>query len=252
MKYKLLQLNIDMGNHIEELVPHLIKNNYDILHFQELGGKKRTTNGMDTFNYISEKLPDYKGYLVKLFKVINKSDNYMGSATFIKNNIQVKKFEEVWMTDFWEITADNDNPINRPYAVLSVEIGEANNPILLLNGHFTWGSKPVDTDITIQRAKKVYDYIKKSDKPFILSGDFNVGSQTTTVMQFEEFGSNLIKVNNITNTLNPRLHRAKHLFPTGVACDQMIISGSIETLDFSLIEEDISDHFGLKLEFNLE
>jgi endonuclease/exonuclease/phosphatase family metal-dependent hydrolase len=251
MTYKLLQLNIDMGNQLDKLITHIKNNDYDILHLQELGGKERTQNKIDTFSYLQKELTNYEGHLLKMFRVIDKPNNYMGPATFVRKGIEIIGYEEVWMTDFWEITEDNDNPVDRPYAVLVTKIKTINEELLLVNGQFTWGPRPFDTDITIERSKKVYDYLKSAKRNFILTGDFNVDSRTITVMQFEDLGKNLTRDHKITNTLNPRLHRAKHLFPQGIPCDQVIVSSDIIVKNFLLVEEDLSDHFGLALQFTL-
>ncbi|MDQ6985641.1 MAG: hypothetical protein Q9M91_04330 [Candidatus Dojkabacteria bacterium] len=70
-------------------------------------------------------------------------------------------------------------------------------------------------------------------------------------MQFEELGLNLTRNYSFTNTLNPDLHRAKHLFPEGIPCDQVIVDKRIEVIDFKIITQNISDHYGLSLTFKI-
>lgn len=154
------------------------------------------------------------------------------------------------MTEFWEIEEDNNNPKDRPYAAIGVEIGiDGKSPLLLISTQLTWVPRPFDTDTTIDRSRKLYDFIKESGKEFVLTGDFNVDSRTITCMQFEEFGRNLTRENKVTNTLNPRLHRAQHLFPQGIPSDQIFVSEGVIVKKFEVIEKDLSDHFGLVLEF---
>lgn len=250
--YKLFQLNTDMGRELEELKEYILKEDFDILNLQELGGTERTQNGIDTFKWLTENLPEYKGQMVKMFRVKNKPENYMGPGIFTKKNINVIKTHEIWMTEFWEIEEGNKTPTDRPYAALGVEIDiEGKNPLLLVSTQLTWVPRPFDTDTTIERSRKLYDFIKASGKEFVLTGDFNVDSRTITSMQFEELGRNLTRENKVTNTLNPRLHRAQHLFPQGIPSDQIIVSEGVIVKKFEVIEKDLSDHFGLVLKFEI-
>ncbi len=59
---------------------------------------------------------------------------------------------------------------------------------------------------------------------------------------------NLTTENRITNTLNPRTHQIKHLLSAGleIAVDYIFISKEIQVKEFAVIEEDLSDHLGLK------
>lgn len=85
--YKLFQLNTDMGRELEELKTYILKEDFDILNLQELGGKDRTQNGIDTFKWLTENLPEYTGQMVKMFRVKNKSENFMGPGIFTKKTL---------------------------------------------------------------------------------------------------------------------------------------------------------------------
>lgn len=89
------------------------------------------------------------------------------------------------------------------------------------------------------------EYMKNVPRPFILSGDFNLTSDSQTIQQLNNLATNLTLDNHVTNTLNAHTHKAKHLFPPGLAVDYIYTSKDVVVEKFAVVEEDLSDHLGL-------
>lgn len=262
---KLLQLNIECGKRLEEIAELIISSDYDIICMQEMSGGGRFQMvhresrevdldkypSKDTFVELQRRLPGWKGELVKSFSG-KTGEDYLGNAIFYKPSLSLKSRNVVWMGEPTTLEVTDLDTNKFPYTALALEFTTPDQQTLhVMTGHFLVWGRPYDSDVTIKNAKKVYDYVATLKDPFILTGDFNVDARSITCVQFENISRNLVRMLDIRNTLNPRLHRVKALFPEGIACDQIFVSPQIATAGFRLRQEDISDHFGLELEFEI-
>jgi endonuclease/exonuclease/phosphatase family metal-dependent hydrolase len=122
----------------------------------------------------------------------------------------------------------------------------------VVTSHLVRGRASEDKPYKANQAKILLNFLKTLKNPFILTGDFNLNPQTQIVDSFSQLAKNLILQKGITNTLNPRTHRLKELFPKGMAVDYIFVSEGIGVLDFHLVDHpDISDHLGLSLTFQV-
>lgn len=257
MHYRLLQINIERGKQMPKILNYLQDNNFDFIHLQEVQGGELTYSSPsnDNFTDLKNSLSNYNGEIVINTHLKNDKNSYGGNAIFYKSDYELKDRNEIWMHPFKitesRIEDDNTNYLNSPYSALALELLVNKHPLHLITGHFLWGPKPIDTAETIRRAALVKDYLEKLETPFILTGDFNVEANTQTAKQFETLGRNLTREYKITNTLNPNLHRCKHIFPKGVACDLVFTHPQIQVKKYELVTQDLSDHYGLFLEFEI-
>jgi endonuclease/exonuclease/phosphatase family metal-dependent hydrolase len=250
---KLFQLNIEQGKRINAIMDFIQENDFDVIHFQEVtGGEHSPVHTLDCFDILCDNLTAYHGFLSKSHHCPCDPNSYFGNATFIKRDIEIIDQNIIWMNDFREVPCGDLDFTYHPYSVVSSTLVFNNKKLTLLNGHYTWSSNPGDNELKISRARKVCDYMESLDhKEIIVTGDFNASSETLTVKQFEKFGINLVKQNNITNTLNPRLHKKQFLFPKGVQCDFVFVPFSSKVIEFKMVEDDLSDHFGIYCELYL-
>ena len=273
MTLKILQLNIWQGAFIDRIVDFVKKEDFDVLHFQEVTGGKLSRGGsnryvhkksflpaqnpenigIDSLKFLQKALSDYADFSVPTWKITGDKNSYHGIATFVKKEVSVKKMETIWMKEFTELPNQTAIPIEQfPRAAISLEIKIDSQTMYLINTHLAWSPDDRDNEIKITQSKMLYEYIQNLGKPVILTGDFNVSPDTKTASQFEEFGENLTRKNGITNTLNPRTHNAKQLFPKGLAVDFIFIPHAFEIKKFRLIDDiDLSDHFGLVVEVEI-
>lgn len=253
MLCKLLQLNIEKGKLIDDIITFINNSDYDFLTLQEVAGGGFTHDDFSCFDLILKRCQNYDGRLVKTNILTSGEESYFGNAIFFNKDIKFLKEEDIWMNNRQIITVDDldtrDGRIHAGYCCKVMHFDINGERLSVLSGHFTWGPRPYDTELTISRANIVKDFIAKLQNPFILAGDFNVEINTQTEMQFEEHGVNLTRKHNITNTLNPHIHVAKHLFPKGISCDFVFIPKSIKEIDFFRVDDNLSDHYGLHLDF---
>lgn len=238
-----------------DILAFIKANNFDILCFQELSGGVYTLDHQENLAQFNQALPQYYGELVKTSNMPGDINSYVGNAIFIKNELQIVKRDDVWMNDFIEQEIITDDPRNSELglAVIALTLKlepESTQTLTIATGHFMWEKFPGDTETKINRARIAYDYLASLDHPFILTGDFNVEAHTKTSSQFGQIARNLSVEAKLLNTLNPNRSRHKHLFPPGIMCDYIFPSPGINILEFKVIDKpELSDHFGLYLEF---
>lgn len=265
---KLLQINIFGGVYLEELVKYVKSQNYDILCFQEitggerfqlvsqLGGKAdiKKFPSKDCRQELARYLPEYQ-QIIDIALCDRSEKSYVANGILCKKTLKVINQKSIHMGGEKRFIEPGDKQSDKyPYKAIAatLKLPGSKRLIEIITGHFSYHMSPYDTDQAIRYARKVYDYARELNTPFIITGDFNIDWRSVTVGQFNDLATNLVSHLNIKNTLNPNIHRGKHLFPEGLAVDQMFISRGIDTLGFRLIREDLSDHYGLELEFELE
>jgi len=117
-----------------------------------------------------------------------------------------------------------------------------------INTHWAWGPTPKDEPYKLEQAKSLIEFVTTIKDPFVLTGDFNVTSDSKIIQDLNQLGINHTVRNELTNTLNPHLHRAVDIFPKGLAVDYIYTSFTLGTEGFTLIDTpDLSDHYGLKI-----
>ena len=240
---------------LDEVVAYCREKDFDIIQLQEVTDGFMSKNGLDTFEYIKNKL-GYEGVLAKSMKVIKgDQDSYFANATFYKPEIELKDKKVVWLKYYEEY----DNPIDRnntefiktfPHNALALKLHIDGKSFWTINTHLAWGPNPQDEPYKIEQAKKLETFLKNLKDSFILSGDFNVTMDSAIVTSIDQLATNHARIAGLTNTLNPHLHRAaKELFPGGLAVDYIYTTKDLKTSNFTLISEpDLSDHLGLSID----
>lgn len=252
MFIKLLQLNIYKGKFLDQVIDFVKKNNIDILNFQEVTSGNLSFDNINCFNAIKTRL-EVQGNIVVCCRQTGQTDAYLGNATFYKKNFRVLKKEIIWLKNYQEIADFKTRRIqDDPRSALSLLFGKEDKTIQIINTHLAWGPDPKDRKYKLNQAEKLYKYVQGLSIPFILTGDFNVTPDSKIVSWFNTLGRNLTVENQITNTLNPHTHKARELFPQGWAVDYIFIHKSIKVKSFRIVDEiDLSDHFGLLVEFEI-
>ncbi|MCL4387212.1 hypothetical protein M1307_02325 [Patescibacteria group bacterium] len=249
MDIKFLQLNLQAGVLIEEVVKFIEKNDLDIINFQEVaGGSLALGKEKDCFKYLKDNLSGYTGVLANTWKLIGDENSYFGIATFFKNNLNLLDQEIVWMNDFAKIKGFfKERPEDIPKNALILKFNLNGKIFFDINTHLAWGPTAQDKEYKVKQAKILYESLKKITEPFVFSGDFNVTPDTQTVKMFEDLGENLTSKNKVLNTLNLKIHYAKdRIPPSGYPVDYIFTGKGITCDKFEVLEKiDLSDHYGL-------
>jgi endonuclease/exonuclease/phosphatase family metal-dependent hydrolase len=249
MTLSLLHLNIYKGQKIDDLIQFIKTHNFDILHLQEVAGKDLSFNHQDCFHYLQQALPDYTGILAKAFNLNYGQQAYDANATFFKSHLKVEKHEIIWLrkNEPGRNFEEHKETEILPRLALAVIFKLKETSLTCINTHLAWSPNEKDTPLKLEQGKTLIEYIKKLQTPFILTGDFNVDANSHIVKELEKLAPNLVTQHHITNTLNPSLHRAKHLFPQGLAVDFIFPSAQLQIENLQLITENLSDHYALSL-----
>ncbi len=254
MQIALLQLNIESGHFLDAVISFIKQHNFDIVQLQEVsGGTFNRYHYIDNFEDIKEKL-GYNGVLTKTATHVTDESSYFGKATFFKPSFTLLSQEVVWLSPFTKLNNFPKQPEDikqLPHSTLHIRLQKEGRVINCVNTHLAWGPNPKDEPYKLDQAKILVEYMKNMETPFFLSGDFNVTPDSQIALWFDELGNNLITENHITNTLNPHIHRAKELFPKGLAVDYVYVSKDIIVKNFQVIQEDLSDHLGLMCEIEI-
>ncbi|MBI2033179.1 MAG: hypothetical protein HYT10_01810 [Candidatus Levybacteria bacterium] len=256
MTIKLLQLNIYKGNFLKELISFVQQENFDILHLQEVYSGNvifddvdKSLVGINCFKRLTNTL-GYKGELTNIVELATPDGKYfsMGNATLFKPSLPLHKDAIVWLRPFQKYTT-LDKPRVEEYPRNALILRLTNqHPLLFINTHLAWSKTSDDTPEKLQQAEILFSYIKSLKTPFVLTGDFNVSLSSEIIKHLNQLARNLTLEYEITNTLNPSIHKAKDVFPKGLVVDFAYASASVLITDFRLIDTPtLSDHFGYSL-----
>jgi endonuclease/exonuclease/phosphatase family metal-dependent hydrolase len=250
MKLKFLHLNIQMGRFMPGIIKYVRKHDFDIINFQEVmsGEWWYGFKASRQFEVLKQKL-GYEGEIAAHF---NNPSSYFGNVTLFKKSITLRDKKLVPLKKIkgpWNFRTRKLKDF--PRSALSLLLEKNDKQIRVINCHLAWGKGPFERTYHRAQNQRLIDYVKTVKDPFILSGDFNLTADTRTVKELNKLARNLTVQNHITNTLNPRTHYAKHLFPTGYAVDFVYASRGITSKKFHVIQDDLSDHLGLSAEFEI-
>ena len=254
MIFTLLQLNINADNYWDILVPYLTSHDYDVIHLQELTGKDTIVGNInstrDTFTELQSILANkYKGVLSIAQRYTSSEDSYMANGTFYKNSFSLIDKKEVILSSFNKFFPSDSTQyerVGRTLLHLLLEI--EGKQISFINTHFAWGGDRIEKPFQTTQGEILINYVKDVQPPFIFSGDLNLTPDQPLIKKLDTLSKNLITEYHITNTLNPKNHRAKQLFPKGLAVDYIFTSSKLRVKNFSVVDDELSDHFGLSVE----
>lgn len=246
MQLKLLQLNIEEGKRLEEIVAYVLKEDFDILLFQEVTGGKHNIRGIDSFSVLKEHL-GYSGVQGISWRLQGDPSIYFSNAVLYKSSLPLNSSAVIYLKPYEETT---EKTIHRytehSHCAVDAIFSLNGKKLHCISTHLAWGPTPVDEPYKLEQGKVLYEYVKSLTEPFVLSGDFNVTPDSQIVQWMNELGRNHVVEHGITNTLNPNIHRVKHLFPKGLAVDFLYTEKSLQVTDFHIVDSpDLSDHFGL-------
>jgi endonuclease/exonuclease/phosphatase family metal-dependent hydrolase len=257
---KLVTLNIWGGQKHKELLKFVkrIKVKIYIICFQEVfkSDMEIFSNGskMNIYSDLEKILTDYQIFFAPTFtnydlKTKVYFDTSFGEATFVKKSVEVisegivftyKTFDEkkiLFHDDFGEYW---DLPRNFHYVVVKNNGKE----FLIANIHGFWKpGKKGDTKESLMQSDKILDFLKSFNCYKIICGDFNLSPDTKSIKKLEKYLVNLITEYKISNT------RSKFYTRNEKFADYILVSPDVRVKDFKVMNEHVSDHLPLYLNF---
>ncbi|MBS3905156.1 MAG: hypothetical protein KGZ39_07510 [Simkania sp.] len=249
---RLFNLNIYRGKCIDEIISFINEQKFDIVHLQEVVGKSFSYPGVDCFAEI-EKHTGLRGELFTMWHHKGHESGHCGNATFFKSSLKLKESLEYRTKPFLEMEDPDLYPTeDHPKGALFLRFETGGKEFWCINAYLAWGPTPFDEPYKVRDAELLAKQIVSLQHPFVLSGDFNVVPETKVVKLLEPYGRNLTCEYGFSNTLNPHMHKAKHLFPKGLAVDFVFVHPNIQVHEYKKLDAvELSDHIGLTLDFSI-
>ena len=261
---KLISLNIWGGKAYKPLLKFVKEQSRDtdIFCFQEVmqSPVSKFSNGAKTDIYtdLSKILKSYTGFLATPilvgFDLKEKVDFELnlGQATFIKKGIKVLSEQTSFVYGnegpvyFWNIERKKKRYLDVPRNMQCVAIQKGTEKILIGNLHGFWMPRSkTDNPQRIKQSKKIKEVLDSFPGPKILCGDFNLHPETKSMKMLEENMRNLVIEYGIKGTRS-KLHKRTQKF-----ADYVMVSDEVKINKFEVIDEHVSDHLPLLLDFSV-
>lgn len=241
---KLITLNV-WGGHLRNPLLRFIHNNRHIDFFclQELYfnahrtiSVKERELSLNIFSDLKKLLPDHRA----IFKPA--VENVYGIGMFIRNDIDIIGEGEI------NIHQRQHYPgigLNHDRNLQWIECNHNNKIFSILNVHGLWNGKgKKDTPERIIQSQRIRQFMDTINTPKILCGDFNLRPDTESMKLLELGMRNLISSNNIKST-RTRFYTKQEQF-----ADYVLISPEIKVNQFAVMNDEVSDHAPLFLDFD--
>ena len=117
----------------------------------------------------------------------------------------------------------------------------------ILNFHGLWVFRKwhSDTPNRIEQSQAIMDFIAGLKGRTVLCGDFNLTPETRSLRMLEDSGlRNLVREEGVKSTRTREFWRSRDVF-----ADYVLVSEDVEVRDFGVIDEAVSDHLPLYLDF---
>jgi endonuclease/exonuclease/phosphatase family metal-dependent hydrolase len=169
---------------------------------------------------------------------------YFGLAMFVRTNIAVKQEGEVFVYRERDSAVDGDNSTlgrNLQY----VQFENDKRKFTIVNFHGLWNGKgKVDAPERIEQSQKAKTFLDSIKGAKILCGDFNLLPDTKSIGILEQGMTNLVKKYDVTST------RSHFYTKPEKFADYILISPEVKVLNFEVLQDAVSDHLPLTLEFS--
>lgn len=191
------------------------------------------------FEKIQEILPNHEGYFLPvlfgdygLAIFLNKSKRILNSGS-----------QYVYKNEGW-YNKEQPGDHARPLQYISVETEVGSRTIMNLHGMWQKGLTHADAPNRIEQSKRIVQFTKTLEQPFVLIGDLNILPVSQSAHILENAGMrNLINEYKITST-RTSLYDGPDAF-----ADHAFVSSNIIVDRFEVLPGEISDHSPLLLEF---
>lgn len=262
---KLINLNVWAGKLKEKLLPFLtsVSKEVDVLCLQEVPNvdeskidraelerlnrvlnayaENENARDMTLYKTIKNVLPKFHSYLTEPY-----GDGQERLATFVskRNRMEENTVFEMHPT----IVA---NVEGRPYNFNSflqlTRFSTGGRAYSVCNTHGIWqGGGKGDTPERLKQSKNMVEFLEKLRGKKILCGDLNLSPDTRSIKLIEDAGMrNLVREFGVTSTRSGFTPQKK-----GRYADYIFVSKDVDVADFRVINEAVSDHLPLYLEFS--
>ena len=263
-----MSLNVWGGKVHKPLISYIKKQtkDTDIFCFQEVfhSPLNQFSHGAKTNLYsdISKILKNYTGFFAPTFRGYDIEEKVefelsFGQATFVKKSLNLLSEETFFVYGRFDHTPplkqeEFKHLLDLPRNMHCVKLKIEGKPVLIGNLHGYWNpdipASKKDTPERLEQSKKIKKVFEKFKNPKILCGDFNLEPNIKSMKILESGMRNLIKDFGITSTRSKyyRYYDRKERY-----ADYILVSNDIKVNKFEVIENEVSDHLPLVLDFSI-
>lgn len=239
---KILQLNVWSCNLTPAIVELINREQPDVICFQEVISAERTGKILQSLEEMLEDISYKHVYYSPLAKF-----RFM-HGTARRGNAILSKYPLEDTETFWthgEFCEDFDYTVGwnaaRGVACATVVAPGGKIRVMTTHGYHVRDHKNGNEE-TLKACRQIADYVAAIDLPLVLTGDFNLTPQSESMQVFDGQLRNLTREYGFTTTRN-------HLTSKTEACDYILTRG-IDVEDFSALDDVVSDHQALVVNFS--
>jgi endonuclease/exonuclease/phosphatase family metal-dependent hydrolase len=246
LNVKIISINIEAANLLDQLLEFVREQTPDILLMQEVFISHES---LDRRFHILEHLQDIlRNYYLDRAATY---DTYRGGTMVEAGNAILSRFPIVEsQTFFYSIpyTSNYVEPTNdystvpRNLEYIQVDLGV--KKLNVFNTHGVWGFDGLDNDDRLYMSRIIVKQIKRLPH-VVLGGDFNVGPNTQTIKNIEKHLVNIFK-SDVRSTFN--MKRKSNPVYANLVVDMMFVSKDLTIIRKGCPQVDISDHLPLVVE----
>lgn len=252
---KLIVLNLQGGVVYEPLIEFIkkVSSEIDVFCFQEVmfGNKPEFTPRhkarINLFSELKTLLPEFIAYEnISISGHFQKEpiDFGAGQAIFVGNSIKVNNHGGLQCYDKVPELTNLGGRMTGNMEWIDIEINGLEVTIGNLHGLWQYDTYKIDTPERLLQSERIKKFFDSKNGKKIISGDFNLIPDGKSMKILEQGMINLISKFNITSTRSSFYTKS-----TIRLADYMLVSPDIKVVDFKVLQDEVSDHLPLYLEF---
>jgi endonuclease/exonuclease/phosphatase family metal-dependent hydrolase len=253
---KLITLNIWGGKVFQPLVEFLERNkDVDIFCFQEVYHSETDKTEFhhirpNIYSEIKQVLTDFNSFYApaqegSYNEIQTDFSISFGLAMFVKKTIQIDAHEDVFVFRSKNSKQPGEDSAGIGRNLEHVTFKKNDNTYSVFNLHGLWNGKgKSDTEDRLNQSKRTKEFMShfKNNKT-ILCGDFNLMPDTESLAILESGMKNLVKEYGVISTRS-----SLYTKPLKFA-DYILTSSNVTVKDFKVLQDEVSDHLPLYIEF---
>ncbi len=166
-------------------------------------------------------------------------------ALFVRDSIKIDDYGDMALYPQREVVVGK-RTLSMGSRLQWVVFRRKNKLCTVANIHGIWQpSGKEDSPERLIQSENIAEFLKHEKGAKILCGDFNLLPQTRSIKMLEQNLRNLIREYAITSTRSSHYSPKKEKF-----ADYIFTSADARVLDFRVLEDEVSDHLPLLLEFD--